>query len=106
VWKRDSNRITAPYDSSDQVDFFVINVVHNNKVGQFVFPKAVLLEKGVFSTNSKGGKRGIRVYSPWCEANNRQAAKTKQWQERFFIDLSLQDSENIERFRNLYLTCL
>jgi hypothetical protein len=39
AWKRDSNKITTPYDHLDQVDFLIINIVNNNKVGQFVFPK-------------------------------------------------------------------
>ncbi len=35
-----------PYDLSDPVDLFVVSVRKGDYVGQFVFPKNVLHEKG------------------------------------------------------------
>lgn len=98
LWKRNAEGITAPYDKSDPIDFFIINIV-SDKIGQFIFPKSILLEKGIFSQNKVGGKRGIRVYSPWDEAHNPQAKRTKAWQERYFVELCI---ENINRFKALY----
>jgi hypothetical protein len=55
MWKRNQDKIIAPYDNSDQVDLFVVNIIDQGKIGQFVFPKSVLVEKNIFSSRSKGG---------------------------------------------------
>lgn len=86
LWKRQSG-VTAPFDISDPIDFFVVSVRDGNKFGQFVFPKKILFEKGVLSKNSKGGKRAIRVYPPWSIAINKQAKATQKWQLDYFLDL-------------------
>ncbi|WP_213105748.1 MepB family protein [Candidatus Protochlamydia amoebophila] len=52
-----------PYDFNDSFDSLVVSVRAENHLGQFVFPKTVLCEKGVVSCNEKEGKRAIRVYS-------------------------------------------
>lgn len=101
MWKRKDN-VIVPYDYVDQVDFFVINVVNQSKIGQFVFPQSVLLERGVFSIDSKGGKRAMRVYSPWDGTQSVQATRTKKWQEQYFVDMSFKNAETIERIKKLY----
>ena len=55
LWKRSSEGITQPYDATDPVDFFVISARKDEYFGQFIFPKSILCEKNVFSTNGKGG---------------------------------------------------
>jgi hypothetical protein len=65
-----------------------------NHFGQFVFPKAVLGEKGIVSCNGKEGKRAMRIYPPWDIADNSQAKKTQAWQLQYFIKFS----ENIFDF--------
>lgn len=102
LWKRGNDRIIAPYDASDSVDFFVVTILDKTKLGQFIFPKSILLKKNVFSTNNKGGKRAIRVYTPWDEATSAQAIKTQKWQVQYFIDLTLMNAENIEKIKTLY----
>ena len=88
LWKRIADGPTQPYDAKDSVAFFVISVRRDNHFGQFVFPKAVLIEKSIFSLNGSGGKRGIRVYPPWDKAENSQAKKTQKWQLQYFLDLT------------------
>lgn len=87
LWKRIENGPTQPYDASDPVDFFIISTRKDHHFGQFIFPKSVLCEQGVFSTEGKGGKRGIRVYSPWDTTFNRQAKKTQEWQIKYFLEI-------------------
>jgi hypothetical protein len=102
MWKRNPNGIIAPYESTDQLDLFVINIVDRNRIGQFVFPKLVLVDKNIFSTTEKVGKRAIRVYSPWDEANNTQALRTKKWQCEYFVDITSVNSETAQKLRGLY----
>ena len=45
IWKRGADNIIAPYDASDPIDFVVVAILKNNEVGQFIFPKSILLKK-------------------------------------------------------------
>ncbi len=102
LWKRSGNGPTQPYDASDAVDFFVICTRSDTNFGQFVFPKSVLLEKNIFSTNGTGGKRGIRVYPPWDKTTNKQAQKTQKWQLNYFLEIPSNSSINYTRANMLY----
>lgn len=87
VWKRNHQGITCPFDASDAIDSVLISCQEKDNVGLFIFPKAVLLDKGILSTAQKEGKRGIRVYPPWDIATNNQAKNTQKWQSNYFITL-------------------
>lgn len=88
LWKRNSSGIIEPFDSSDAIDFVVVSVRKENHFGQFIFPKSVLLDKGIFSTSNKEGKRATRVYPPWDITTSKQAQKTQQWQLDYFLEIS------------------
>ncbi len=85
IWKRNEQGITEPFHSADDMDAVIISVRNGENFGQFIFPKTVLVEKGIISTNNKEGKRGIRVYAPWDKAINKQAIETQSWQTNYFI---------------------
>lgn len=87
-WKRNAAKVTRPFDENDAVDFFVINVYKENRVGQFVFPKSILIKKGIISTTKKDGKRGFRVYPIWDKTTSKQAQKTQKWQLDFFVEMN------------------
>lgn len=100
IWKRNNEGITAPFDVSDSLDFLIISVRDSENFGQFIFPKSVLVSKGIISQNTKGGKRGIRVYAPWDKPENKQGIKTQAWQINYFVEIrenSLIDLEKIKR---------
>ena len=99
-WKRDNKGITIPYEQTDQIDFYVINVKSGNNFGQFVFPKSELINKGIISTNNKDGKRGFRIYPKWDKADNKQATKTQKWQLNCFYEID--SSPNLKRVEELY----
>lgn len=86
IWKRIGSGPTMPYDIQDSFDYMVINVRSKDHWGQFVFPKEVLVHKGIISKNGAGGKRGIRVYPAWDVADNPQAKKTQAWQLHYFFE--------------------
>jgi hypothetical protein len=87
LWKRKGDGPIQPFDSSDPIDLFIINVRKGNHLGQFIFPKSVLIAQGILSTKKKEGKRAMRVYPPWDITTSKQAQKTQQWQLEYFLDI-------------------
>lgn len=88
LWKRNKTGIIEPFDFTDEIDFVIISARKNNLFGQFIFPKNILLKKGIFSTAAKEGKRATRVYPPWDETTSKQAEKTQQWQLDYFYKIA------------------
>jgi hypothetical protein len=104
LWKRINKGPITPYDMQDQVDFFVISVRSlQGRLGQFVFSKAVLCEKGIMSQNEQSGKLAIRVYPVWDNAENAQAKKTQAWQLDYFFEIDEHKPVDILRIRKLFL---
>ena len=85
IWRRNNKGITRPFDSSDEMDFIIISSGKDDNFGLFIFPKSVLLSKGIISQKGEGGKRGIRVYPPWDMVSTKQAEKTQSWQQKYFL---------------------
>ncbi len=83
-WKRSEDGPIAPFSESDTLDYFLVLSISDKRFGLFVFPKEILIEKGIISTKNKEGKRGFRVYPPWDEAQNKQAQITQKWQLHYF----------------------
>lgn len=94
-WKRNKEEVTAPLHETDVLDFYVINVRKNKRFGQFVFPKSILISKGILSTDEKDGKRGFRVYPSWDVAINKQAIKTQIWQLDYFYEVGVTPLEKV-----------
>jgi len=100
LWKRNTTGIIEPFDFTDAIDFVIVSVRKNELFGQFVFPKSVLLEKGIFTTSTKEGKRATRVYPPWDETTSKQAQKTQQWQLNYFYFIA--PETNLKPFKTLF----
>ena len=99
-WKRKGNGPIEPFSDKDPIDYFVVNVQSDNKFGQFVFPKSVLIEKGIISTIQKEGKRAIRVYPSWDKPKSKQAEKTQKWQLNYFYEIG--EMTDFEQVKGLY----
>ncbi|WP_405713037.1 MULTISPECIES: MepB family protein [unclassified Streptomyces] len=103
VWKRSAGGgPIRPYDSGDPVDLFVISTRDADGFGQFVFPRAVLRERDIVSTDGAGGKRAFRVYPPWVTTTSRQAGRTQEWQVEYFLPVPDGGAADPERCRALY----
>jgi hypothetical protein len=102
IWKRNAAGITEPFHISDNIDIVMISSRGNEKYGVFIFPKSALVSQGVMSTNTKEGKRGIRVYPPWDKATNKQAEKTQKWQTDYFLDLTNNNPIDILLAKNFF----
>ena len=101
IWKRNKNGITEPFDISDHIDFIVITSKSGDKIGQFIFPTAVLADNGIITQNGKMGKRGIRVYPSWDIPTNQQAEKTQNWQQKYFVSIENDNTTDVDLARRL-----
>lgn len=99
-WKRNGNGQIEPFDENDQIDFYVVNVRTENQFGQFVFPKSVLIKKGIISTEKKEGKRAFRVYPNWDSVKSKQAEQTQKWQLNYFYQIN--SSTDLQKVNELY----
>ena len=101
IWKRNQDGITEPFDYSDEIDFIIITARSGDNLGQFIFPKRVLADKGIMTQNGKSGKRGIRVYPPWDKPESKQAEKTQSWQLDYFLTIEINDSTDFDLAKKL-----
>jgi len=101
IWKRNKNSVTEPFDISDDFDFIAITSKSGDNIGQFIFPKLVLVDKGIITQNGKGGKRGIRVYPPWDTVTSKQAEKTQSWQTNYFVTIKNDNTTDFDLIRNI-----
>lgn len=93
IWKRDELGKTRAYEESDNLDFLIIYAESETETGEFIFPKHLLIDKGIISTKNKDGKRGIRVYPNWDIPNNKQAIETQKWQLDYFVNHNLKPEQ-------------
>jgi hypothetical protein len=101
LWKRIGDGVILPHDLADPFDVFIVSVRDQEHFGQFVFPKAVLLEKGIVSKEGIGGKRAMRIYPPWDLTVSQQAKKSQAWQLMFFFEIHPNRSLDIPRMMKL-----
>lgn len=99
-WKRNDNNTIEPFHETDRVDFFVVNVRAGDKIGQFVFPKSILIQKGIISTDKKEGKRAFRVYPDWDIPKNKSAERAQKWQLDYFFEMG--NTPDLSRVKELY----
>ncbi|EFE77335.1 hypothetical protein SSIG_04917 [Streptomyces filamentosus NRRL 11379] len=102
VWQRSAEGPIRPFDADDGVDLFVISARDDGRLGQFVFPRDALCERGIVSRNGVGGKRGFRVYPPGAATAGRQARGTQAWQVEFFLDVGEGEPVDMGRACALY----
>lgn len=86
IWRRSSTGETAPFTADDGRGLLVF-VLDQGKRGFFRFSAEHLADLGVTASASRLGKRGFRVYPPWCVDLNRQAIRTQSLQLPAWADL-------------------
>ncbi|WP_439182638.1 MepB family protein [Carboxylicivirga taeanensis] len=99
-WKRNENGVIEPFTQKDEIDFFVVNTRKKEKYGQFVFPKSILIKKGIISTETKEGKRAFRVYPQWDIPMSKLAERTQKWQLNYFYEIN--NSTDLRKVNDLY----
>lgn len=88
AWEKDANGTNQAYQYEDSPNKLIVSVIDGEKCGQFIFPKSVLLAKGILKNATQKGKMAFRVYPNWVSDLNVTAKKTQSWQSDYFIDLS------------------
>jgi hypothetical protein len=101
IWKRNETGETEPFDMLDNFDFIAITSKSADNIGQFIFPKSVLVGKGIITQNGKAGKRGIRVYPPWDTVTNKQAINTQSWQTNYFVTIKRDNTTDFDLIRKI-----
>jgi hypothetical protein len=88
LWKRNSSGITVPFNAKDNFNYIVIICSQDKKLGRFLFPKNILIQKKIISNIPEDcdGKRGFRVYPKWDMPTSKQAIETQNWQLEYFIE--------------------
>jgi len=99
-WRRSEDGPIEPLHETDRFDFYIVQVRLGKKFGQFVFPKSILIKKGILSTDIKEGKRAFRVYPIWDTPKSKQAERTQKWQLKYFYDII--NSLALDRVIELY----
>ena len=103
-WEKDTDDTNQPFAYEEAPDLLVItNFDDNDRWGQFIFPKEVLLEHNVLRSHSTKGKMALRVYSSWDNPTSPQAKKTQEWQLSYFIDMSDPNALSFVKVRELYV---
>ena len=102
LWKRNGTGTIEPYQSTDEIDLFLVSTRKEHHFGQFVFPKSALIRYGILSNNGKEGKRAIRIYPPWDETTSRQAMKTQEWQLEYFLKIPEKEAVDETLARRIY----
>lgn len=103
LWKRNKAGVTTPFDYSDNIDILIISVRKDDLFGQFIFPKAVLIERAIFSSPLKKGKRAMRIYPPWNITESKQAKNTQNWQLDYFLEFPVINSIDLNLAKKLLL---
>ena len=101
AWEKDANGTNQAYQYEDSPNKLIVSVIDGEKCGQFIFPKSVLLAKGILKTATQKGKMAFRVYPNWVSDLNATAKKTQAWQSDYFIDGS--NGFEAEKLKVMYL---
>lgn len=100
VWEKNAAGKNQAFGYEQSPGKLIIAVVDGEKCGQFIFPKDVLLKRGILKNAKQKGKMAFRVYPSWIENLNETAKNTQAWQREYFIDLT--EQRNIEKLNSLY----
>ena len=56
MWKKDENNTNVPFTEDDLENQLIVNIVDDNRRGQFIFPKDILIKKGILKSDDSKGK--------------------------------------------------
>lgn len=85
-WTKDENNCNQPYSKKAFADYLMIIVIDEELSGYFLFPRELLVEKGILTTFEHKGKMAFRVYPKWCNQLNKTAGQTQKWQCKYFFE--------------------
>ncbi|WP_207694579.1 hypothetical protein DOK67_0000355 [Enterococcus sp. DIV0212c] len=99
-WEKDKANKNKPYDLASAPDKLIITIFDQEKVGQFIFPKAILAKNNILISETSSGKMALRVYPDWVSGLNKNASTTQKWQQPYFINLT--ENRDVKLLKKLY----
>ncbi|WP_373694088.1 MepB family protein [Bacillus pseudomycoides] len=101
-WEKNENMQNQAFFYDSAPDLLVITCIDDNKLGQFIFPKEILLKEKILKTQSQKGKMAMRIYPIWDNPVSNQAKKSQMWQLQYFVNLSDTNNLSIDKLLSLY----
>ncbi|MGG5735720.1 MULTISPECIES: MepB family protein [Bacillus cereus group] len=101
-WEKDASMKNQAFSYDSAPNLLVITCIADNKLGQFIFPKEILLKEKILKTQNQKGKMAMRVYPIWDKPVSNQAKKSQLWQLQYFVDLSDAENVAIDKLLKLY----
>ena len=107
--------------TSRQLDYLIIQVeshagvtaaeagVQGTRHGLFIFPVALLVERGIVCSTKSKGKTGFRVFPPWSQDRgvvgtklfSASGKKTQRWQLPYFLEIDQHGSIDAGELKKL-----
>lgn len=102
-WEKDDKGINQPFQYDEAPELLVITTFKNERhFGQFIFPKDILLKKGILKSDLIKGKMGMRVYPSWDLPTNKTAIHTQHWQLEYFFEVNQEEALSMQKILALY----
>lgn len=101
-WEKNEDNKNQAFSDETATDLLVINTFSDDRFGQFVFPKDILVKQNIIKTATTKGKMAIRVYPSWENPTSKQAIETQKWQLEYFVELQSTNNLLIQKLLKLY----
>lgn len=85
-WTKDEDNYNRPYKIEEFADYLIVAVIDDELNGYFLFPRELLVEKGILASSKYQGKMAFRVYPKWCNQLNKQQGKHKSGNVNIFLN--------------------
>lgn len=85
-WTKDEDNYNRPYKIEEFADYLIVAVIDDELNGYFLFPRELLVEKGILASSKYQGEMAFRVYPKWCNQLNKTAGQTQKWQCKYFFE--------------------
>ncbi|MBC1520062.1 MepB family protein [Listeria aquatica] len=82
-WEKSNSHENQAFSYEEEIMLAIV-VRDGEREGIFIFPKTVLMDKGIARSKEQKGKMAMRVYPEWCQNLNKTAQKTQKWQKNYF----------------------
>ena len=99
IWEKNSENKNTPFSAETFPDYLIVNIIDDERKGQFIFPKRVLQQQGILSSPAQLGKMAFRVYTRWDQDLNSSATKTAKWQIPYFVELTMPSAKESKLLR-------
>lgn len=100
-WQKNTYLSNEAFYYENAPDILIVTCIDNNNLGQFIFPKDILLRENILKSKNTSGKMGLRIYPTWDVPTTKQGLQSQKWQCEYFIDLS--NLKNISKEKLIYL---